>query len=168
MTFFLNPLLIFQFKGLEARVPFLDKQFLDVAMNVHPKHKKYVDENGKARIEKFILRKAFDNKEDPYLPDEVLWRQKEQFSDGVGYNWIDQLKVEADKHVTDEQLQEAPKKFPVNPPTTKEGYWYRTMFEELFPEDQAAKTVQAWIPSFGSNKDPSGRVQKIHNQTTEK
>ena len=109
--------------GVEARVPFLDKEFLDYAMSINPKHK--VIE--KDRCEKFILRKAFDCHLDPYLPDEVLWRQKEQFSDGVGYSWIDELKAYAESQVSDHELASAAERYPHNTPETKEP----TLFEEL-------------------------------------
>lgn len=147
--------------GVEARVPFLDKEFLDVIMTIDCKHKIHE----KDRIEKYILRKAFDTPESPYLPKEVLWRQKEQFSDGVGFSWIDTLKEEAEKRVSNEEFSQAEKKFPINPPQTKEAYWYRTMFVEMFPEDESAKTVMSWVPTWGTSKDPSGRAQKVHLQT---
>merc|ERR1719453_843388 len=106
--------------GIEARVPFLDREFMDMAMSLNPKSKMCVDGEGTKRMEKYIFRKAFDTPEDPYLPDEVLWRQKEQFSDGVGYGWIDALRDNAEAHVTDKQLRAAAHRFPVNTPLTKE------------------------------------------------
>lgn len=146
--------------GLEARVPFLDKEFLSVAMNIDPKDKLIVPEQN--RIEKYILRKAFDNGE--YLPSEILWRQKEQFSDGVGYSWIDGLKDAAEKQVSDEQLAHPKPEWGTDIPTTKEAYWYRTMFDELFPQPAAANTVMRWIPKadWGCHEDPSGRYVKSH------
>lgn len=158
--------------GLEARVPFLDEKFLDAVMNIDPKHKMHrhgqKDAEGKPFIEKYILRKAFDTPERPYLPDDCLWRQKEQFSDGVGYAWIDTLKARAETMVTDLELKNASHRFPHLPPTTKEAYWYRVMFEEMFPQRSAEETVSAWVPTWGQSKDPSGRAQKVHEATTQK
>lgn len=154
--------------GVEARVPFLDKEFLDVAMRTNPELKTIRD----GRIEKNILREAFDGK----LIDEVLWRQKEQFSDGVGYNWIDTLKAHIEEQVTDQQLANAEFKFPINTPDTKEAYFYRSIFEEHFPLESAAKCVPhgksvacstpqaiAWDEAFSKNADPSGRAAGVHN-----
>ena len=154
--------------GVEGRVPFLDKEFLDVAMRLNPK-----DKMAKAgKIEKWILRKAFED----YLPESITWRQKEQFSDGVGYNWIDTLKDMTSQLVTDEQLKNAHHRFPVNPPRSKEEYFYRSIFAEHFPSEQAANCVPslpsvacstaealAWDASFQNNADPSGRaVKTVH------
>jgi len=127
--------------GVEARVPFLDKDWLDLAMNLDPKHKMCVDDAGKKRMEKWVLRKAFDDKERPYLMDSVLWRQKEQFSDGVGYSWIDSLKAHANASVSDQQMKSAKHRFPLNTPGTKEAYFIRRIFEEHFPEPAARKSV---------------------------
>jgi asparagine synthase (glutamine-hydrolysing) len=157
--------------GVEGRVPFLDKEFMDVAMRLNPKDKMAV--NGK--MEKWILRKAFED----YLPASVAWRQKEQFSDGVGYNWIDTLKALTAKEVSDDQLKNARYRFPINPPANKEEYFYRTIFHEHFPSDSAAKCVPsvpsvacstpealAWDASFRNLNDPSGRaVKSIHNDS---
>ncbi|GAA0783412.1 MULTISPECIES: asparagine synthase B [Pseudomonadati] len=154
--------------GLEARVPFLDKEFMDVAMRINPEAK--MSKNGK--IEKHILRQAFEHK----LPKEVTWRQKEQFSDGVGYSWIDGLKDHAAKHVDDMQLANAKFRFPYNTPETKEAYFYRCFFEEFFPLASAAETVPggksvacstpealAWDESLRGIIDPSGRaVRNVH------
>ncbi|GAA0856724.1 asparagine synthase B [Aliiglaciecola litoralis] len=150
--------------GVEARVPFLDKEFIDVAMRLNPQDKMCVD----GKMEKWILRKAFDNNE--YLPAEVLWRQKEQFGDGVGYSWIDSIKEHVDTQITDQQLATAEFRFPINTPDTKEGYFYRTIFESYFPQESAAhcvpggksiacSTVEAleWDASFKTMADPSGR-----------
>lgn len=145
--------------GLEARVPFLDKAFLDVAMTIESEQKQPKTYDG---VEKYILRKAFDTPEQPYLPAEVLWRQKEQFSDGVGYNWIDQLIEYASSKVTDEQLEEAAQLFPYNTPTTKEAYYYRTIFHKYYPQVSAAQTVRKWIPKWQENQDPSGRANAAH------
>lgn len=144
--------------GLEARVPFLDKEFLSVCMDIDPQEKMIVP----GRIEKYILRKAFDV--DNYLPDDILWRQKEQFSDGVGYSWIDGLKDTAEKTVSDEQFKIHNPAWGSDVPTTKEAYWYRTMFDELFPQQAAASTVMRWIPKadWGCHEDPSGRYVKSH------
>ena len=158
--------------GVEARVPFLDKEFLDVAMRLNPQDKMCLD----GKMEKWILRKAFDNGE--YLPAEVLWRQKEQFSDGVGYSWIDSIKEQVEQDITDQQLATAAFRFPINTPDTKEGYYFRTVFESFFPQESAANcvpggksiacsTVEAleWDASFKGNADPSGRAMRdVHNQ----
>ncbi len=158
--------------GVEARVPFLDKEFMDVAMRLNPKDKMCSAE----RMEKWVLRKAFDNGE--YLPSEILWRQKEQFGDGVGYSWIDSIKDYADAQVTDQQMKTAEFRFPINTPDTKEGYLYRTLFEEYFPQESAAKCVPggksiacstvealAWDESFQNMADPSGRsMVGVHGQ----
>ncbi|MFT4072574.1 MAG: asparagine synthase B [Dysgonamonadaceae bacterium] len=153
--------------GVEGRVPFLDIEFMDTAMRLNPKDKMC----GHGKIEKHILREAFEN----YLPESVTWRQKEQFSDGVGYNWIDTLKEVAARKVSDEQMLKASERFPINPPMTKEEYWYRTMFEEHFPSDSAAETVPSvpsvacstpialeWDEAFKNSNDPSGRAASVH------
>jgi len=154
--------------GVEARVPFLDREFLDVAMGIDAAAKMA----GDGLIEKAILREAFAG----YLPDSILWRQKEQFSDGVGYGWIDGLKAHAAAQVTDKDLARCFARFPVNPPQTKEAYLYRRIFEEYFPGQACAMTVPggksiacssaaaiAWDQSFSSSADPSGRsVTGIH------
>ena len=145
--------------GLEARVPFLDKAFLDMAMTIKGEEKQPKTYDG---IEKYILRKAFDTTEDPYLPQEVLWRQKEQFSDGVGYNWIDQLIDFCSSQVTDEQLESAAERFSYNTPTTKEAYFYRDIFHKHYPQMPAAQTVRKWIPKWQENQDPSGRANAAH------
>jgi len=147
--------------GLEARVPFLDKAFLDVAMTIQGHEKQPKTYGGK---EKYILRKAFDTPDQPYLPDEVLWRQKEQFSDGVGYNWIDELIEYCATQVTDEQLEAATERFPYNTPTTKEAYFYRDIFHKHYPQVSAAQTVRKWIPKWQENQDPSGRANAAHVQ----
>jgi asparagine synthase (glutamine-hydrolysing) len=154
--------------GLEARVPFLDKQFLELTMNIDPKDK--VIDPSQGKIEKYILRKAFDTSDDPsakpYLPEEILWRQKEQFSDGVGYSWIDGLKDAAENAISDEQFSKPKAEWGEDIPTTKEAYWYRLMFDELFPSKAAAATVMRWIPKadWGCAEDPSGRYAKLHEQ----
>lgn len=147
--------------GLEARVPFLDKAFLDVAMLIKGEEKQPKTYHGK---EKYILRKAFDTPDNPYLPDEVLWRQKEQFSDGVGYNWIDQLIEYCASKVTDVELEHASNLFAYNTPTTKEAYFYRTIFHKYYPQLSAAQTVRKWIPKWQENQDPSGRANAAHVQ----
>ena len=157
--------------GVEARVPFLDKNFIDVAMRLNPQDKMCLD----GKMEKWILRKAFDNGET--LPAEVLWRQKEQFGDGVGYSWIDSIRDFVENEVTDQQLATAEFRFPVNTPDTKEGYYYRTIFESYFPQESAARCVPGgksiacstaealeWDESFKNNADPSGRSMKgVHS-----
>ncbi len=154
--------------GIESRVPFLDKEFMDVAMRINPEDKLIKD----GRIEKWVIRKAFED----YLPAEVAWRQKEQFSDGVGYSWIDSLKEMVEKSVSDEQMDNAKFRYPINTPMSKEEYFYRTIFEEHFPSDTASRCVPsvpsiacstpealAWDASFQGNADPSGRaIANVH------
>ena len=152
--------------GLEARVPFLDKGFLDVAMRIRAQDKR--PDRAKGIIEKWPLRKAFEDKDDPYLPEEILWRQKEQFSDGVGYSWIDSIKAHCDKAVSEADLATAAQRFPHNTPDTKEAFYFRTIFDKLYPQDHSAKTVLRWIPKWQRNTDPSGRAAEIHINTTEK
>jgi asparagine synthase (glutamine-hydrolysing) len=154
--------------GVEARVPFLDKEFLEVAMNIDPEEKLIKKDQG--RIEKYIMRRAFDKSElapgeKPYLPDHILYRQKEQFSDGVGYGWIDGLKDEAKKMVTDEQMANIKTDKPQwgdDIPDSKEAYWYRCMFDEHFPP-QCAGTVERWTPTWSKQTDPSGRAIESHD-----
>ncbi|GAB3408401.1 asparagine synthase B [Erwinia aphidicola] len=154
--------------GVEARVPFLDKKFLDVAMRINPQDK-MCGSNGK--MEKHILRECFES----YLPESVAWRQKEQFSDGVGYSWIDTLKEVAKEQVSDQQLQTANFRFPYNTPNSKEAYLYREIFEELFPLASAAECVPGgpsvacssakaieWDEAFKTMDDPSGRAVGVH------
>ncbi|HLP63154.1 asparagine synthase B [Flavobacterium sp.] len=145
--------------GLEARVPFLDKAFLDVAMKIKGEEKQPKTYDG---VEKYILRKAFDTPDQPYLPQEVLWRQKEQFSDGVGYSWIDTLIEFCASQVTDEQMEKAAELYPYNTPATKEAYYYRTIFHKYYPQVSAAQTVRKWIPKWQENQDPSGRANAAH------
>ncbi len=156
--------------GVEGRVPFLDKEFIDVAMRFNPEAKMAKD----GKIEKWCLRKGFEK----YLPESVAWRQKEQFSDGVGYGWIDTLKKIAGETVTDEMMENAEFRFPVSTPQNKEEYMYRAIFSEHFPSDQAAGCVPsvpsiacstgealAWDAAFQGNADPSGRaVNSVHSQ----
>ena len=159
--------------GVEARVPFLDKAFLDTAMNMNPEMKMSSADHG--RIEKHSLREAFDSTDDPHLPTEVLWRQKEQFSDGVGYGWIDSLKSHAQEQVTDHMFEARSHRFPHNPPETKEAYFYRSLFEEHFPQPAAISAVVAepgiacstpvalrWEKSWEDSADPSGRAVGSH------
>ncbi|WP_298148834.1 asparagine synthase B [Flavobacterium sp.] len=145
--------------GLEARVPFLDKAFLDIAMQIDPVEKQPKTYEGR---EKYILRKAFHTPEDPFLPESVLWRQKEQFSDGVGYSWIDTLIEYCASQVSDLQMAEAEKLFPYNTPATKEAYFYRSIFHKYYPQQSAAQTVRKWIPKWQENQDPSGRANAAH------
>ena len=157
--------------GVEPRVPFLDREFLDVAMGFDARHKMVgapLPAAGQGRrIEKGVLRAAFEG----LLPPEILWRQKEQFSDGVGYGWIDGLRAHADALVTDRELAAAARRFAHNPPQTKEAYWYRSLFERHFPTPAAAETVPggksiacsspaaiAWDAAFANAADPSGRA----------
>ncbi|MDA6069995.1 asparagine synthase B [Flavobacterium sp. AC] len=145
--------------GLEARIPFLDKDFLDVSIRIKTEEKQPKTYDG---IEKYILRKAFDTPENPYLPTEILWRQKEQFSDGVGYKWVDELIEYCATQVSDEQLAGASAEFPYNSPTTKEAYLYRSIFHKFYPQVSAAQTVRKWIPKWQENQDPSGRANAAH------
>ena len=156
--------------GIEGRVPFLDKEFMDVAMRINPQDKMI---NGE-RMEKWVVRKAFEN----MLPESVAWRQKEQFSDGVGYSWIDTLKEVVDKEVSDEQMKNAHFRFPVQTPLNKEEFYYRSIFESHFPSEAAALCVPQepsvacstrialeWDESFKNLNDPSGRaVAKVHDK----
>ncbi|MGY8885814.1 MAG: asparagine synthase B [Flavobacteriales bacterium] len=155
--------------GIEGRVPFLDKEFMDVAMRINPEDKMI---NGE-RMEKWVLRKAFED----MLPKSVAWRQKEQFSDGVGYDWIDNLKEMVDLEVSDEQLENATYKFPIQTPSSKEEFYYRSIFADHFPSDTAALSVPSvpsvacsspialeWDESFKNMNDPSGRaVANVHD-----
>ena len=157
--------------GIEGRVPFLDKEFIEVAMRLNPKDKMITSE----RMEKWVLRKAFES----YLPKSVAWRQKEQFSDGVGYSWIDTLKELVAKEVTDEQMENAHFRFPVQTPQNKEEFYYRTIFESHFPSEAAALSVPsvpsvacstpvalAWDKAFQDQNDPSGRaVANVHEKS---
>lgn len=159
--------------GVEGRVPFLDKEFLDVAMRTNPKAKMCPG----TTMEKRIVREAFAD----MLPDEIVWRQKEQFSDGVGYSWIDTLKQITAEAVSDEQMAHAAERFPINPPKNKEEYYYRSIFAEHFPSESAAKSVPSeasvacstaialeWDASFKGKNDPSGRaVAGVHEQAYE-
>ncbi|WP_282049396.1 asparagine synthase B [Maribacter aquivivus] len=156
--------------GIEGRVPFLDKEFMDVAMRINPQDKMI---NGE-RMEKWVVRKAFED----MIPESVAWRQKEQFSDGVGYSWIDTLKELVDKKVTDEQIENAAFRFPINTPLNKEEYYYRTIFEGHFPSDAAALSVPQeasvacstataleWDEAFKNMNDPSGRaIANVHSE----
>jgi asparagine synthase (glutamine-hydrolysing) len=156
--------------GIEGRVPFLDKEFMDVAMSINPKDKMI---NGE-RMEKWVVRKAFED----MLPESVAWRQKEQFSDGVGYSWIDTLKEVVNREVSDTQLKNANYKFPIQTPTSKEEYYYRSIFEAHFPSDAAALCVPQeasvacstqialdWDEAFKNMNDPSGRaVANVHEE----
>jgi asparagine synthase (glutamine-hydrolysing) len=154
--------------GVEARVPFLDLEFLDVAMSMDAEHKR----TRPGKMEKAVLREAFAGD----LPERILWRQKEQFSDGVGYSWIDSLKAHAERSIGDSELAQAAERFPVNPPATKEALMYRRIFGQAFPAECCARTVPggpsiacssasaiAWDPSFAKAADPSGRaVMDVH------
>ena len=155
--------------GIEARVPFLDREFIDYAMGLNPE----VKMGGPGKIEKSVIREAFRGD----LPEEILFRQKEQFSDGVGYGWIDGIQDHAASKVTDEELARAAVRYPIHPPTTKEAYWFRTLFEQHFPSAAAAATVPGgksvacstekaleWDERLRNNIDPSGRaVGGVHN-----
>ena len=156
--------------GIEGRVPFLDKEFIDVAMRLNPKDKMIDGE----RMEKWVVRKAFES----YLPESIAWRQKEQFSDGVGYSWIDTLKELVEEKITDEQMENAHYRFPVQTPQNKEEFYYRSIFEGHFPSEAAALSVPSvpsvacstpialeWDEAFKNQNDPSGRaVAKVHEE----
>ncbi|XP_056866631.1 asparagine synthetase [glutamine-hydrolyzing] isoform X3 [Raphanus sativus] len=155
--------------GLEARIPFLDKEFINTVMSLDPESKMIKPEEG--RIEKWVLRRAFDDEERPYLPKHILYRQKEQFSDGVGYSWIDGLKSHAAENVNDKMMSNAAHIFPHNTPLTKEAYYYRMIFERFFPQNSARLTVPGgatvacstakaveWDANWSNNMDPSGRA----------
>lgn len=156
--------------GIEGRVPFLDKEFMDVAMRINPNDKMITKEHP---IEKWVVRKAFED----ILPESVAWRQKEQFSDGVGYGWIDKLKEVVSTEISDEQLKNAKFRFPIQTPTSKEEYYYRSIFSEHFPSDAAAlcvpqeasvacstKIALEWDEAFKNMNDPSGRaVSNVHD-----
>jgi asparagine synthase (glutamine-hydrolysing) len=156
--------------GIEGRVPFLDKEFMDVAMRINPQDKMITKER---KMEKWVLRKAFED----LLPESVAWRQKEQFSDGVGYSWIDTLKLMVNEEISDEQLANAKYKFPIQTPLSKEEYYYRSIFAEHFPSDTAAwsvpqeasvacstKVALEWDEAFKKMNDPSGRaVANVHD-----
>lgn len=146
--------------GIEARVPFLDRRFLDVAMAIRPEDR--MPNRSAGRMEKYIVRKAFDDKNDPFLPESILWRQKEQFSDGVGYNWIDQIIQYCNSKVSDKEFAQAATLYPHNTPATKEAFYFRTLFHKHFPQETAAKTVLKWVPKWQANADPSGRVCDTH------
>ena len=155
--------------GIEGRVPFLDKDFMDVAMRINPADKMITAD----RMEKWVIRKAFEK----YLPESVAWRQKEQFSDGVGYDWIDTLKEVVEQNVSDDQMENAHFKFPVQTPQNKEEFYYRSIFEEHYPSETAALCVPSvpsvacstpialeWDEAFKNMNDPSGRaVSKVHD-----
>lgn len=165
--------------GVEGRVPFLDKNFIDVAMRINPEDKMCsAGKDGSQRMEKWILRKAFED----YLPKEIAWRQKEQFSDGVGYSWIDTLKKMTEERISDQQFASRAKRFPVNTPATKEEYYYRSIFAQFFPSETAAKTVPheasiacstakalEWDAAFKNMNEPSGRaVLGVHQDAPSK
>ncbi|MCR4822971.1 MAG: asparagine synthase B [Treponema sp.] len=160
--------------GVEGRVPFLDKDFIDVAMTLNPSDKMNIRlADGKQRMEKWILRKAFED----LLPENICWRQKEQFSDGVGYNWIDTLKKMTEEKVSDAEFARRENRFPVNPPKTKEEYYYREIYSRLFPSDSAAKCVPheagvacstakalEWDAAWKNMDEPSGRaISGVHD-----
>ena len=161
--------------GVEGRVPFLDKDFIDIAMRLNPTDKMNIKmPDGKQRMEKWIIRKAFED----MLPDSIAWRQKEQFSDGVGYNWIDTLKKMTEEKVSDAEFARRENRFPVNPPKTKEEYYYREIYSRLFPSDSAAKVVPheagvacstakalEWDAAWKNMDEPSGRaIAGVHDK----
>ena len=151
--------------GVEARVPFLDLAFLDLAMALPPelKQPRRPRPGQEGRMEKWVLRAAFDDPADPLLPTTVLWRQKEQFSDGVGYGWVDGLQAHAARVVPAEALARASERFPYATPATAEAYLYRDRFEALFPGEQAARCVVRWTPRWQASGDTSGRANPLHH-----
>ena len=172
--------------GLEARVPFLDKAVLEMMMNLDPSHKMCdmatKPDGVHPKMEKFVLRKAFDVPEDPFLPEDVLWRQKEQFSDGVGYDWVDGLKDYAESIVTDAEFESRYERFPVETPQTKEYYWLRSTFEAYFPGEDAVRTIpdgrsiacstpeamlwkEEWMTQTAG--DISGRAVGVHDSSAD-
>lgn len=160
--------------GLELRVPFLDTEFMNYSMSIRPEDKMAGKKNGfnqgdgrsVARIEKHILRAAFA---EDFLPNDVLWRQKEQFSDGVGYEWIDSIRKYAESQISDDEFSAANSSYPLNTPQTKEAFYYRVLYEEMFPGDSYASTVTRWTPraDWGCSQDPSGRAQSTHTAAYE-
>ena len=156
--------------GIEARVPFLDKSFMEVAIPINPALKLAKKTHSSVKkTEKYILRKAFEKDSNgvPYLPHEILWRQKEQFSDGVGYDWIDGLKEFIENQISDEEYNDSIKKYELDIPTTKEELYYRRIYDKLFPNRHAI--INRWIPKMewdGVSYDPSGRAQEVHYNTT--
>lgn len=170
--------------GVEVRVPFLDLELLDYVMSIDPEAK-VCDMSSKPdslhpKMEKWVLRKAFDDPEHLYLPESVLFRQKEQFSDGIGYDWVDGLKAYSNQRVTDAEFAERAHRFPDDVPTSKEQYFLQALFEEIFPNPSSRKTVYKgasvacstpgaihWDPSWSKLNDISGRVVDVHTAATE-
>lgn len=149
--------------GVEARVPFLDLKFVEHSMSIKSDLRRPF--SGK-RIEKWVLRDAFDCKERPYLPEEILWRQKEQFQDGVGYSWVDGLKEHCERSVTDKEFAQRHALFPVNTPSTKEAFYFRKIYAKHFPHHESGRLVKKWIPRWQEGDlDPSGRASKHHNMS---
>ena len=145
--------------GLEVRVPFLDKEFINYVLSLEPKYKVPFDGDEK-RIEKYILRKAFDGK---YLPDNILWRQKDAFSDAVGYNWVTSIKEHANNEISDEEFADREELYPYNTPDTKEAYYYRKIFEEYYP-GRAEWIREIWRPLWSDTTEPSATALSIHNK----
>jgi len=173
--------------GLEARVPFLDKDVLDAMMSMAGEHKMVRKGEETQHLEKWLMRAAFDTPSAPYLPDDVLWRQKEQFSDGVGYSWIDGLKEHAERQISDESMHTMGVRFPHNTPHTKEAAYFRTIFHSHFPNNAYGNGIETTIPggpsvacstakaiewdaSFSNpeNQDQSGRMVDVHDSTVDK
>ena len=170
--------------GVEVRVPFLDLDFINYVMSIDPQDKvcdmESMPDGMHPRMEKYILRKAFDQPEDPYLPESVLYRQKEQFSDGIGYDWVDGLKDYAKRMVSDEAFSDRAERFADDVPTTKELYFLQSLFQEIYPNPSARKTVYKglsvacstpgaihWDPSWANLHEISGRIIDVHAATTE-
>ena len=171
--------------GLEIRVPFLDKDMLDCTMEIAGEHKMVTKGAPEQFVEKWLLRAAFDTPESPFLPANVLWRQKEQFSDGVGYSWIDGLKEHADRVISDIELDTASSRFKYNTPRTKEALYFRTIFHAHFPNNNYGNGIETTIPGGPSvacstakaiewdesfqnvnNQDQSGRMVDVHDDAT--
>jgi asparagine synthase (glutamine-hydrolysing) len=146
--------------GIEIRIPFLDKAFLASVIPFKPEDK--IPSRTMGKPEKLVLRKAFEAIENPYLPENILWRQKEQLNDGVGYAWIDGLRQYGEQMISDAEMAAASDLYPHNTPDTKEAMLYRKIFHSHFPQDTAARTVLKWVPKWQINKDPSGRVCENH------
>ena len=168
--------------GLEARVPFLDCDMLDATMLTHPDFKLIRKGEKTQFLEKWLMRAAFDDKEAPYLPESVLYRQKEQFSDGVGYSWIDGIKEHAERVISDQDMTTAGARFPYNTPRTKEGCYYRTIFHSHFPNNNYGNGIEETVPGGpsiacstakaiewdaawqdASRQDNSGRMVDVHD-----
>ena len=145
--------------GLEVRVPFLDKEFINYILSLDSKYKINYDEYG-TRIEKYILRKSFEGN---YLPDDILWRQKDAFSDAVGYNWVTSIKEFANNEISDDEFSNREELYPYNTPDTKEAFYYRKIFEEYYP-GRAELISEMWRPLWSDTTEPSATALSIHKK----